>query len=129
MKKRPPTPTAGAIVGAAVRQLRKDRGWTLQVLSEKTDISVSGLSQLESGKITRVRRENLTRLATALEVSESELDPRRCGDRVAAEATTLDHRRLVDAILSLPAADAAEATRLLAELAARQRKTKKGSRS
>lgn len=125
MKKRPPA--TGAIVGAAVRQLRRDRGWTLEMLSEKTDISISGLSQLESGKTTRVRRENIARLAAALEVSESELDPRSCGDRVAEEATTLDHRRLVEAILSLPPEDAAEATRVVAELASR--KKRKGSRT
>jgi transcriptional regulator with XRE-family HTH domain len=118
--------TAGEIVGAAVRQLRKDRGWTLQTLSHKTDISVSGLSQLESGRITRVRRDNLVRLAAALGVSESELDPRSCGDRVAQEATTLEQRQMVDAILSLPVEDAAEVTRLLAELSSRPRR---GSRS
>jgi len=117
--------TAGEIIGAAVRQLRKDCGWTLQTLSRKTDISVSGLSQLESGKITRVRRENLTRLAQALGVPESELDPRSCGDRVAQEATTLHQRQLVDAILSLPAEDAAEVTRLLAELSARPKRGKR----
>lgn len=114
--------TAGAIVGAAVRQLRKDRGWTLQTLSHKTDISVSGLSQLESGKITRVRRDNLSRLAEALGVPESQLDPRRCGDRVAEEATTLTQRQLVDTVLSLPEEDVAEVTRLLLELSSRPKR-------
>lgn len=126
MKKRPPT--TGAIVGAAVRQLRKDRGWTLEVLSQKTDISISGLSNLESGKTTRVRRENLTRLAAALGVSEAELDPRSCAERVANDATTLDQRRLVDAVLSLQAEDAEEAKRLLVELASRRLKKPKGTR-
>jgi len=124
MKKR--APTAGAIVGAAVRQLRKDRGWTLEMLSEKTDISVSGLSQLESGKTTRVRRENVVRLASALEVPEAELDPRHCAERVAAEATTLVQRRLVETVLSLPPEDAAEAEQILAELSSRR---KRGSRA
>lgn len=120
MKKGPPT--AAAVVGAAVRQLRKDRGWTLETLSELTDISVSGLSQLENGKTTRVRRENLSRLATAFNVAEEELDPGLLARQVAARATTLDQRRLIDAVLSLPAEDAAEAKRVLLELAERRRR-------
>lgn len=119
MKNGPP-PSPGAMVGATVRQLRKDRGWTLETLSEKTSISVSGLSQLESGKTTRVRRENLVRLAAALDVSAEELDPQLWAARVASEAT-LDRRKLVDAVLSLSEDDAAEAKRVIAELAARRR--------
>lgn len=121
MKKDPPGST-GQAVGGAVRQLRKDRGWTLEALSEKTDISVSGLSQLENGRTTRLRRENLTRLAEAFQVAEEDLDPRRWAARVASEARTLDQRRLVDAILALSPEDAAEAKRIVAELAERRRK-------
>ena len=109
-------------MGAAVRQLRHDRGWTLEDLSEKTDISVSGLSLLENGKTQRVRRENVTRLAAAFDVSEDELDPRCCGERVAAEAKTLHQRRLVHKILSLTEEEAAEANRIVAEIAKRRRR-------
>jgi transcriptional regulator with XRE-family HTH domain len=121
MKKRPLRST-GPAVGAAVRQLRKDRGWTLETLSARTDISVSGLSQLENGRTTRLRRETLTRLANAFGVAEEELDPQRWAARVASAARTLDQRRLVDAILSLSPEDAAkEAGRIVAKLA-KQRK-------
>jgi transcriptional regulator with XRE-family HTH domain len=123
MKKGPP-PSSGAMVGATVRQLRRDRGWTLATLSEKTSISVSGLSQLESGKTTRVRRENLTRLAAAFDVSAEVLDPQLWAARVAREASTLDQRKLVDAILSLSEDDAAEAKRVIAELASRRRRSR-----
>jgi transcriptional regulator with XRE-family HTH domain len=123
MKKGPP-PSPAALVGATVRQLRKDRGWTLATLSEKTDISISGLSPLESGKTTRVRRENLTRLAAAFEVSEEELDPLRWASRLATAVSTLEHRALVDEILSLPPEDVAEAKRVIAQLAARRRRSR-----
>lgn len=120
--KKDPLRSTGPQVGAAVRQLRKDRGWTLETLSEKTDISVSGLSQLENGRTTRLRRESLTRLAQAFEVAEEELDPRRWADRIALEARTVDQRRLVEAILALSPEDAAaEARRILARLAKRRK--------
>lgn len=123
MKKVPPT--AAAVVGAAVRQLRRDRGWTLATLSQLTDISVSGLSQLENGKTTRVRRDNLVRLASAFNVSESDLDPALFARHVAETAITLDQRRLVEAVLSLPVEDAAEAKQVLLELSRRRRKGEK----
>ena len=117
MKKRPLRST-GPVVGAAVRQLRKDRGWTLETLSAKTDISVSGLSQLETGRTTRLRRETLTRLAEAFDIAEEVLDPQRWALRIANTARTLDQRRLVDAILSLSPEEAAkEARRIVAKLA------------
>ena len=122
MKKRPRRP-AGPVVGAAVRQLRKDRGWTLETLSAKTDISVSGLSQLENGRTTRLRRETLARLAKAFDIAEEDLDPQQWAVRVANAARTLDQRRLVDAILSLSPEDAAkEAKRLVAKLAKQRQK-------
>lgn len=39
-----------ARIGPRLRQLRRDRGITLQTLAEETDLSVSTLSRLESGK-------------------------------------------------------------------------------
>lgn len=122
MKKSSASRSAGAVIGAAVRQLRKDRGWTLEELSEQTDISVPGLSKLETGKTTRVRKENLARLASALNVSEDELDPVKWAARVASEAITLEQRRLVDMVLSLPMENAADAKSALAALAKRHRR-------
>jgi transcriptional regulator with XRE-family HTH domain len=120
----PPPVTPGAIVGEAVRQLRHQRGWTLETLSEKSHISVSGLSLLETGRTAFVRRSNIAKLASALNVSEAELDPAKWGERVAAEATTLEQRRLVDAVLALPPDVADEAIEVIAALIARKREKK-----
>lgn len=117
--------SAGAIVGAAVRELRRIRGWTLSVLSEKTDISIGTLSRLETGKKSRVLPENVARLAAAFEVSQGVLDPKVCAARVVEEARTLRQRQLLEAVLSLPPHLAEEATEILAELERRARRTKR----
>ena len=117
-------PRHGRLIGATVRHLRHERGWTLGDLSEKTDISVSGLSQLENGKTSRVRRENVRRLADAFSVSEETFDLRRFGERVANEVQTVEQRELIDAVLSLPPDLAEEAKAILAELAKRRRSKK-----
>lgn len=38
--------------GAAIRRLRAERGWTLRDLSERSNISQSALSRVETGQIT-----------------------------------------------------------------------------
>lgn len=119
------SPTRGALVGAAVRQLRRERGWTLEQLSERTDISVSGLSQIETGRVSRVRDENVRRMAEAFNVPPDMLDPRHLAARVEEEAQALTQRQLVDAVLTLPPDLAEDALAILGELA----KRKKGKRS
>lgn len=112
------------LIGATVRHLRRERGWTLCDLSEKTDISVSGLSQLENGKTTRVRKENVRRLATAFEVAEETFDLRRFSERVASEVQTVAQRELIDAVLALPPEIVEEAKAVLKELAKKRRRPK-----
>lgn len=41
-----------ASFGAAIRRLRSERGWTLRDLSERSNISQSALSRVETGQIT-----------------------------------------------------------------------------
>src|SRR5689334_70092 len=41
-----------AAFGAAIRRLRGERGWTLRELSERSNISQSALSRVETGQIT-----------------------------------------------------------------------------
>lgn len=41
-----------AAFGAAIRRLRTERGWTLRDLSERSNISQSALSRVETGQIT-----------------------------------------------------------------------------
>lgn len=117
------TPSAGALVGTAVRQLRKARDWTLEDLSGHTGISVTGLSQIETGAVKRVRTETVKRLASALKVPEDMLDPRRLAHRVEAEAQTLQQRQLVTAVLALDAELAEEGLAVLTELARRKRES------
>lgn len=46
------TPFDQASFGSAVRRLRTERGWTLKDLSERSKISQSALSRVETGQIT-----------------------------------------------------------------------------
>ena len=39
----------GSLIGPVIRKLREDRKWTIEQMSEKTGLSVSGLKQLEQG--------------------------------------------------------------------------------
>ncbi len=60
------------VLGAKIRELRKDRGLTLKQLANKTTLSVSLISQIELGK-SAASVSTLRKLATALGVSMSYL--------------------------------------------------------
>ncbi len=60
------------VLGAKIRQLRKDRSLTLKQLANKTALSVSLISQIELGK-SAASVSTLRKLATALGVSMSYL--------------------------------------------------------
>jgi transcriptional regulator with XRE-family HTH domain len=53
--------------GQVVKELRKNKGWTLALLSEITGIAVSNLSNLESGR-SRLGEDRAILLAEALGV-------------------------------------------------------------
>jgi transcriptional regulator with XRE-family HTH domain len=118
-----PIPSPGTPVGTVIRQLRKEREWTLEELSQRADISVSGLSQIETGAVKRLREANVKKLASAFGVSEEMLDPKRLANRVQAEAETLAQRQLVGAVLALDSSLAEEALAVLSELARRRKAT------
>jgi transcriptional regulator with XRE-family HTH domain len=61
-----------ARVRRRLRELRQQRGLTLQEVADRADIDVSTMSRLESGK-RRLALDHLPRLATALSVSADEL--------------------------------------------------------
>ncbi len=60
------------VLGAKIRQLRKERGLTLKQLANKTALSVSLISQIELGK-SAASVSTLRKLATALGVTMSYL--------------------------------------------------------
>jgi len=122
MRKDQDTTTPAAKIGAVVRALRRERGWRLKDLSEKTDLSISSLSQLESGKTRWIHADSLSRIALAFQVKESVIDPSRCAERIKAEST-FEQRRIVDTVLSLPPDAAAEAAEIV-ELIRKRHKTK-----
>src|SRR6202008_2526717 len=73
------------LVRRRLRELRMQRGLTLEDVAQKAQMDVSTLSRLESGK-RRLALDHLPRLAAALSVSTDELvrepaaeDPRRRG--------------------------------------------------
>lgn len=72
-----------------LRELRTQRGLTLDEVAKRADIDVSTLSRLESGK-RRLALDHLPRLATALSVSTDELlrEPETEDPRVRAGSHT-----------------------------------------
>lgn len=83
-------------LGQRIRELRKQRGWSLQGLASETGISVGTLSQVERG-ITSASIKTLDRLARVLEVPVGELlgnleNP--TGDVGGWVARAQTHRRL-----------------------------------
>ena len=74
-----------------LRELRTQRGLTLEEVATRADIDVSTLSRLESGK-RRLALDHLPRLASALSVSTDELlrAPEADDPRVRGSAHTAD---------------------------------------
>ena len=60
-------------IGETVRALRNARGWTQSQLSQKSGVSQSQLSKVESGETLNPSHNTLTRLAEALTVPLAEL--------------------------------------------------------
>ena len=94
---REPTP-----LGVAVKELRQRRGWTQAVLADKAGLSVTALSNIESGVTIRVSRPTREALANVLDVQEGELDPAALGEDVAVRAISLAQRRAVVLALETP---------------------------
>ncbi len=89
-----PTDDVDGRVRRRLRELRTQRGLTLEEVSRRADIDVSTLSRLESGK-RRLALDHLPRLATALSVSTDDLlrepeieDPRVRGRSHSANGIT-----------------------------------------
>lgn len=66
------TPFDQASFGSAVRRLRTERGWTLKDLSERSKISQSALSRVETGQIT-LSFDRAHALARALDTDFSQI--------------------------------------------------------
>jgi len=81
--------------GVAVKELRVKRGWTQAILANKSGLSITALSNIESGVTMRVSAATRRAIADALNVTEEELDPIALGERVASGALSLAQRRAV----------------------------------
>lgn len=72
MQAKPAEDDVDALVRRRLRELRRERGLTLEDVATRAQIDVSTLSRLESGK-RRLALDHLPRLATALSVTTDEL--------------------------------------------------------
>jgi transcriptional regulator with XRE-family HTH domain len=70
--------------GAAIRRLRTERGWTLRDLSERSKISQSALSRVETGQIT-LSFDRAHALARALDADFSQFLMQMGGDGAVAD--------------------------------------------
>src|SRR5215470_13533986 len=69
--------------GAAIRRLRGERNWTLRELSERSGISQSALSRVETGQIT-LSFDRAHALARALDADFSQFLMQMSGDAASA---------------------------------------------
>lgn len=104
--------TIEEIVGARIRALRKDRGWTQDELAQRAGIAVQTISRAERGGALSIA--NIKRVGVALEVHPLELfaDP-----GVQGEIST-EVRRVVDLMQGLDN-EAQRAVRQHVEIASR----------
>src|ERR1019366_585469 len=91
--------------GRLVRRLRVDRGWTQRELAIRAHLTETTVSNIERGATRRITTDTAEGLATAFDVTPELLDPRRLGDAVADEATTMDHRAAIRSILQVAPED------------------------
>ena len=95
MEANPPEESVDARVRRRLRELRTERGFTLQQVSDRAHIDISTLSRLESGK-RRLALDHIAGLAAALGVSADELlgaaappDPRVRSEPVSRSGLTM----------------------------------------
>lgn len=72
-------------LGAAIRELRHERGYTLEVLAERAELHWTYIGGIERGE-RNVAWKNVVKIAAALEITVSELAGR------AEEATSEQNR-------------------------------------
>ena len=91
MSASPPEEPVDARVRRRLRELRTERGLTLQQVAERASIDISTLSRLEAGK-RRLALDHIPALAGALGVSADDLlaTPRRQDPRVRGAARRYD---------------------------------------
>jgi hypothetical protein len=77
------------ILGVKLKQLRHERGYTLKDFAEKTNLSLSYLSEIEKGK-KYPKPEKIIELARALNISFDELISTKVDDRLNPLTTLLD---------------------------------------
>ena len=64
---REPTPSDPAQIGARIKEVRQERGWTQDQLAQAVGVSRSAVAQWETGRAGQITG-NLTRIAANLEV-------------------------------------------------------------
>lgn len=78
------------MVGAKLRKLRKEKGWTQKQLEERTGIDQKNISSYEAGKLKASGR-TLQKFAQAFEIEVSEL----MGENPAHAALALEDEELL----------------------------------
>src|SRR5437764_12641306 len=88
-------------IGALIRQLRDERGWTQARLANQAGITITCLSNLERGATHDPNIETIAGLAAAFGLQPSELDPRRLGELVAEPAQSVAKRQAITRLHAL----------------------------
>src|SRR6266508_1249077 len=111
-------------IGALIRQLRDERGWTQARLANHAGITITCLSNLERGATHDPNIETIAGLAAAFGLQPSELDPRRLAEIVAERARSFAKRQAIMRVLSLPDRDIEAILSFMDEQSKRRRRPK-----
>src|SRR5437667_12856904 len=109
-------------IGALIRQLRDERGWTHARLANQAGITITCLSNLERGATKDPNIETIAGLAAAFGLQPSELDPRRLAEIVAERARSFAKRQAIMRLLALPDRDVEAIISVMDERSKGQRK-------
>lgn len=94
MNEKTPTGRSQARPGAALRNLRMRRGWTLSEVSRRTGLPVSTLSKVENDKMS-LTFDKLTRISEGLEIDIAQLFGGASGEEVDSPASQFSGRRSI----------------------------------
>ena len=83
-------PDVDALVRLRIRSLRQDKGWSLDALARRSNLSPSNLSRIETGQ-RRIALDQLVPIARALGVSLDQLVESASDDDVVIRPTATEH--------------------------------------
>ena len=89
-------------IGALIRELRRNRGWTQKQLARKAGVTEKTISNLERNASPNPHSTSMAKVATALGIPPERLDARQLAQAVAESAKSAARREAIRRLLEYP---------------------------